>query len=151
MLPQHKTPHFLFWESLKMPSSAQNTPLFVLSIPQNTLLSTKPPRYALRFAKFSGVFEEDARFYGRIFHGFVHYHGESASFFLSRFPASPKCTKEIFNKVRNCMKTRNLAFKFFGPKCWKFLQKVFVIQKKLLPLHPLNWGRLRPTSWYSIN
>ena len=97
--------------------SAQNTPLFVLSIPQNTLLSTKPPRYALRFAKFSGVFEEDARFYGRIFHGFVHYHGESASFFLSRFPASPKCTKEIFNKVRNCMKTRNLAFKFFGPKC----------------------------------
>ena len=37
--------------------------------------------------------------------------------FLSRFGASPKCEKEIFNKVRNCMKTRNLAFKFFGPKC----------------------------------
>ena len=25
--------------------------------------------------------------------------------------------EEIFNKVRNCVKTRNLAFKFFGPKC----------------------------------
>ena len=75
---------------------------------------------------------------------------ESASFFKP-FCCRSKCVKEIFNSMRNCMKTRNLAFKFFGPKCWKFLQKMFVIQKKLLPLHPLNWGRLRPTSWYSIS
>ena len=63
----------------------------------------------------------------------------------------PKCTKENLTTCRNCMKTRYLAYQNFGPKCENFLQKMFVFQKKLLPLHPNNWGRLCPTSWFSIS
>ena len=50
----------------------------------------------------------------------------------------PKCAKEFFNRFRNYMKSRDLAYKNFGRKCVKFFQKVFAIQKKLLPLQPIN-------------
>ena len=63
----------------------------------------------------------------------------------------PKWAKEFFNTFRNYVKTRDLAFQNFGRKHVEFLQKVFAIQKFLLPLHPINWGRLCPTSWYSIS
>ena len=131
--PQHKIPHLLFWASLETPLSAQSLPDIRWDLPSFLVFSRKMPGSMVGSSMVLCIIMENPLR------------------FLSRFPASPKCTKEIFNKVRNCMKTRNLAFKFFGPKCWKFLQKMFVIQKKLLPLHPLNWGRLRPTSWYSIN
>jgi len=53
-------------------------------------------------------------------------------------PASPKLAKENFNTFRNCVKTRDLAFENCGRKCVKFPQKMFAIQKFLLPLHPAN-------------
>ena len=148
--PQHKTPLFLFWHPSKTPPLAQNTPYFVLTPLLNHFSAQSLHDMCWDLLRFSGRFEKMPIIWSD-FPSFVCILMENMLRFLSRFGASPKCEKEIFNKVRNCVKTRNLAFKFFGPKCWKFLQKMFVFQKNLLPLHPLNWGLLRPTSWYSIS
>ena len=49
-----------------------------------------------------------------------------------------KCAHKYFITIRKCVKIRTLAFKNIGRKCVKILQKVFAIQKFLLPLQPIN-------------
>ena len=49
-----------------------------------------------------------------------------------------KCAKENFITSCNYVKKRDLAFENIGRKCVKISQKVFAIQKFLLPLHPIN-------------
>lgn len=55
-----------------------------------------------------------------------------------RFGKCPKCAKEFFNRFRNYMKTRYLAYRNFGRKCVKKLQKVFAFQYFFVSLQPLN-------------
>ena len=57
---------------------------------------------------------------------------------ICRIAVCRKCVYKNFITIRNCMKIRNLAFKNSGRKCVKFFQKMFVIQKFLLPLQPIN-------------
>ena len=57
---------------------------------------------------------------------------------IGRIAACRKCTDKNFITMRKCVKIRTLAFKNSGRKCVKFFQKMFVIQKFLLPLQPIN-------------
>jgi len=49
-----------------------------------------------------------------------------------------KCMEEVFNHLCNCVKMRDLACEKFGRKCCKKFEIMFVIQKFLLPLQPIN-------------
>jgi len=51
---------------------------------------------------------------------------------------SRKCMEEFFNHLCNCVKMRDLACEKFGRKCCKKFEIMFVIQKFLLPLQPIN-------------
>ncbi len=57
---------------------------------------------------------------------------------LRYFAVGRKCTEVFMNTLRNSMKMRILALEIRGRKCVNIFEIILQIQKKLLPLHPIN-------------
>ncbi len=57
---------------------------------------------------------------------------------LRYFAVGRKCAQVFMNTLRNSVKIRILAFKIRGRKCVNIFEIILQIQKKLLPLHPIN-------------